>query len=204
MANTTQKRATELEKEIAAALAAYPDPMSRTDFRKACHIGTRTSIYLLQSGLVPCYNTGKRTRCYRIAKADVADYLRRRAAAPVRYTPPSGWYKNYPNHKPPENALIRRLDLTGPRRKKLRSRLAKQLAKAPDVLTLQQICDITGYNRHTVSRWCTEGRLKPIMKTPTFRVPKVWLLDFLCSDDYNNICRKSRKHNQMVREMQEL
>ena len=87
MANTTQKRATELEKEIAAALAAYPDPMSRTDFRKACHIGTRTSIYLLQSGLVPCYNTGKRTRCYRIAKADVADYLRRRAAAPVRYTP---------------------------------------------------------------------------------------------------------------------
>ena len=204
MANTTQKRATELEKEIAAALAAYPDPMSRTDFRKACHIGTRTSIYLLQSGLVPCHNTGKRTRCYRIAKADVADYLRRRAADPARYTPPSGWYKNYPNHKPPENALIRRLDLTGPRRKKLRSRLAKQLAKAPDVLTLQQICDITGYNRHTVSRWSTEGRLKPIMKTPTFRVPKVWLLDFLCSDDYNNICRKSRKHNQMVREMQEL
>ena len=42
------------------------------------------------------------------------------------------------------------------------------------------------------------------MKTPTFRVPKVWLLDFLCSVDYNNICRKSRKHNQMVREMQEL
>ena len=72
------------------------------------------------------------------------------------------------------------------------------------MLALQQICDITGYNRHTVSRWCTEGRLKPIMKTPTFRVPKVWLLDFLCSDDYNNICRKSRKHNQMVREMQEL
>ena len=121
MANTTQKRATELEKEIAAALAAYPDPMSRTDFRKACHIGTRTSIYLLQSGLVPCHNTGKSTRCYRIAKADVADYLRRRAADPARYTPPSGWYKNYPNHKPPENALVRRLDLTGPRRKKLRS-----------------------------------------------------------------------------------
>lgn len=204
MANTTKKRATELEKEIAAALAAYPDPMSRIDFRKACHIGPRTSIYLLQSGLVPCHNTGKRTRCYRIAKADVSDYLRRRAADPARYTPPSGWYKNYPNHKSPENALVRRLDLTGPRRKKLRSRLAKQLAKAPDVLTLHQICDITGYNRHTVGRWCTEGRLKPIMKTPTFRVPKVWLLDFLCSDDYNNICRKSRKRNQMVREMQEL
>lgn len=49
MVNTTKKRTTELEKGIAAALAAYlaayPDPMSRTDFRKACHISTRISIY---------------------------------------------------------------------------------------------------------------------------------------------------------------
>lgn len=57
-----------LAKEIDALLAS----MSRNDFRIACHIGTRTSLYLLQSGLVPCIHTGKRTRCYKIAKADVA------------------------------------------------------------------------------------------------------------------------------------
>ena len=90
MANTIKKRTTELGKEIRAALAPYPDPMSRTDFRKACHIGTRTSIYLLQSGLVPCRNTGKRTRCYKIAKADVAAYLRRRLTEPGYYAPPCG------------------------------------------------------------------------------------------------------------------
>lgn len=201
MANIAKSRRAELEQEIQTALAACPDPMSRTDFRKACHIGTRTSLYLLRSGLVPCHNTGKRTRCYQIAKADVADYLRRRAADPARYTPPSGWYKNYPHHKPPENALLRRLDLTGARRQKLRSRLAKQLAKAPDVLTVRQICDITGYDRHTVSRWCTAGRLRAIQRHPRFMVPKVWLLDYLCSDDYNNICRKSRQHCAMIREM---
>ena len=88
-------------REIQDLLAPYPDPMGRTDFRKACRIGTRTSLYLLQSGLVPCENTGKQTRCYKIAKADVAAYLRRRLAEPAYYTPPSGWYKNYPNHKPP-------------------------------------------------------------------------------------------------------
>ena len=42
-----------LEREIQDLLAPYPDPMDRTDFRKACRIGTRTSLYLLQSGLVP-------------------------------------------------------------------------------------------------------------------------------------------------------
>ena len=66
-----------LERQIQDLLAPYPDPMGRTDFRKACRIGTRTSLYLLQSGLVPCENTGKQTRCYKIAKADVAAYLRR-------------------------------------------------------------------------------------------------------------------------------
>lgn len=63
-----------LEQQIQDLLAPYPDPMGRTDFRKACRIGTRTSLYLLQSGLVPCENTGKQTRCYKIAKADVAAY----------------------------------------------------------------------------------------------------------------------------------
>ena len=63
-----------LERQIQGLLAPYPDPMGRTDFRKACCIGTRTSIYLLQSGLVPCENTGKQTRCYKIIKADVAAY----------------------------------------------------------------------------------------------------------------------------------
>ena len=75
-----------LEREIQDLLAPYPDPMGRTAFRKACRIGTRTSIYLLQSGLVPCENTGKQTRCYKIAKADVAAYLRRRLAEPAYWT----------------------------------------------------------------------------------------------------------------------
>ena len=198
---TTQDR---LAKEIDALLAPYPDPMSRNDFRIACHIGTRTSLYLLQSGLVPCIHTGKRTRCYKIAKANVAAYLRRRLAEPVYYTPPCGWYKNYPNHKPPAFSLNGALVLTDATRRRVRRWYENLLARQPDVLDAHQIARVTGYASRTVSRWCTEGRLKPIMKTPTFRVPKVWLLDFLCSDDYNNICRKSRKHNQMVREMQEL
>ena len=80
-----------LEREIQDLLTPYPDPMGRTDFRKACRIGTRTSIYLLQSGLVPCENTGKQTRCYKIAKVDVAAYLRRRLVEPAYYTLPSGW-----------------------------------------------------------------------------------------------------------------
>ena len=174
-----------LEQEIQDLLAPYPDPMGRTDFRKACHIGTRTSIYLLQSGLVPCENTGKQTRCYKIAKADVAAYLRRRLAEPAYYTPPSGWYKNYPAHKPPAFGLNGALLLT-------------DAARQPDVLDARQIAQVTGYASRTVSRWCTEGRLKAFPYQHSYKVPKEWLLEFLTSEDYNSITRKSKAHYAMI------
>lgn len=37
-----------LKEKIEEILTPYPDPMSRNDFRIVCHIGTRTSLYLLQ------------------------------------------------------------------------------------------------------------------------------------------------------------
>ena len=143
-----------LAEEIDALLAPYPDPMSRNDFRQACHIGTRTSLYLLQSGLVPCIHTGKRTLDYEIVS-----------------------------------------------RLLLRRHLEQQLADAPDVLTVEQIARFTGYTPHTVSRWCTEGRLHTIQRHPRFMVPKTWLLDYLVSDDYNRITRKSGKHYGMIQEV---
>ena len=69
---------------------------------------------------------------------------------------------------------------------------------APDVLTVEQIARFTGYTPHTVSRWCTEGRLRTIQRRPRFMVPKVWLLDYLVSDDYNRITRKSGTHYAMI------
>lgn len=192
-----------LTKEIDTLLAPYPDPMSRNDFRIACHIGTRTSLYLLQNGLVPCVHTGKRTRCFKIAKAGVAAYLRRRLTEPEHYAPPSGWYKNYPQHKPPAVSLTRTLDYEIVSRLLLRRHLEQQLADTPDVLTVEQIARFTGYTPHTVSRWCTEDRLRTIQRRPRFMVPKTWLLDYLISDDYNRITRKSGKHYGMMREVEQ-
>ena len=187
-----------LERQIQDLLASYPDPMGRTDFRKACRIGTRTSIYLLQSGLVPCENTGKQTRCYKIAKADVAAYLRRRLAEPAYYTPPSGWYKNYPNHKPPAFGLNGALVLTDATRRRVRRWYENLLARQPDVLDAHQIARVTGYASRTVSHWCAEGRLKAFSHQHTYKVPKEWLLEFLTSEDYNSITRKSKEHYAMI------
>ena len=138
-----------LAEKIEEILAPYPNPMSRNDFRIVCHIGMRTSLYLLQSGLVPCKNNGKRTRCYKIAKKDVAEYLYRRESDPMRYTPPSGWYYNYPKHKKPASSLERKLNYKGEERLLAKEWYEQQLANYPDVLTVAQVCEVTGYQRHT-------------------------------------------------------
>ena len=80
----------------------------------------------------------------------------------------------------------------------MRYHYENELKHYPDVLTVSDISRLTGYLRHTVSRWCTEGRVKPLMRQPKFIVHKVWLLEFLNSDAYLEIVRKSGKHRKSV------
>ena len=72
------------------------------------------------------------------------------------------------------------------------------LARQPDVLDAHQKARITGYASRTVSRWCTEGRLKSFPYQHSYKVPKEWLLEFLTSEDYNSITRKSKEHYAMI------
>ena len=127
-----------LDEKIAQALASYPDPMCHSEFREACHIGTRTALYLLHSGLVPFVRSGKKTQPYQIAKVDVAAYLRRWESEPGYYTPPSGWYKNFPKHKVPPAPVVRRLDYKTVNRKAVWHYFEEQLAPYPDLLTVAQ------------------------------------------------------------------
>ena len=151
----TQNR---LGKELQTLLAPYPDPMSRTDFRKACQIGTRTSLYLLKSGLVPCTHTGKKTRCYKIAKADVAEYLRRREAEPDYYKPPSGWYSNYPDKKILKKKEARQQILQGKSRAEKLANVKRKLADYPDVLTVEDLSRILGISTKTAYKLLKEQK----------------------------------------------
>ena len=49
-------------------LNQYPETVQKEQFRIICHISKRTARYLLQSGLVPCVQSGKKTRNYTITR----------------------------------------------------------------------------------------------------------------------------------------
>jgi hypothetical protein len=62
------------------------------------------------------------------------------------------------------------------------------------VIDVGIVCEITGYNRHTVCRWIENGRLKYLMRTNKFYIPKASLIDYICSEQYEASHRKSRQH----------
>ena len=52
-----------------------PDVITKEQFYKLCHISKRTAMYLLRTGKAPCQYSGKQTRCYKIRKADMMQYM---------------------------------------------------------------------------------------------------------------------------------
>ena len=165
--------------------------MFPTESQKTSFTGSATSANplpgMLQSGKIPCYYTGKQTRCYQIKKEDVIAYLEDRKLFPQAYAAPKGWYRGRYElkmeiHLPPEVL------------EDLHAYYAALLASYRDVLTAAEVCKLTGYSKTAVNNWCGSGILKAFKRSNVNHIPKVYLIEFLCSPDCRSITRKSDWH----------
>ena len=57
-------RMTESMKYYESIRRKYPEAVSKDQFYQIAHISKATALHLLQNGLVPCKDTGKKTRRY--------------------------------------------------------------------------------------------------------------------------------------------
>ena len=73
------------------AIQNLPDTFSLQDLCRVCHISKRDGRYYLQSELIPCTYTGKKTRCYQIRKKDLLKALKDYNERPQRYIVPRKW-----------------------------------------------------------------------------------------------------------------
>lgn len=161
-----------------------PDIITKDQLYRICHISKSTARYLLQSGK---YYTGKQTRCYKIKKEDVIAYLEDRKIFPEAYAAPKGWYKGYYEikmeiHLPPE-AL-----------EEMHEYYTDLLSQYKDVLTVFEVCKITGYCKTSINNWCGSGHLKAFKRHSINHIPKIYLIEFLCSPYCRSITRKSDWH----------
>jgi hypothetical protein len=174
------------------ALKGYPKYMSLEQMRIACHISKKTARLLLQNGLIPCKNTGKKTHTYQIKKSAVFEYLVQRDIVPEKYILPENSYAytsvmsdiDYDPVIPADFSLFE---------------------EYPDVLSVQQAAALAGVTPATVKDWAKKKHIKAFIKNCTYHVPKLSLIEYLQSPRHKRNCiwkqnnfEKRRKNDTTV------
>ena len=177
-------------------LEKYPDVMSKDQFRRACHISCRKARWLLNSGHIPCVNTGKKTRCYKVQKSDVIKFVENYRANPLLYVMPAHADKR------PRKTERGYISLSGVSPAKVIRYYKSTLVNEPEVLTTKRVSELTGYSNNTVLTWRSKGELRGFGKNMIpFRFLKEDLIAFLASDYYDNLIKKSKLHIRMIKEI---
>jgi excisionase family DNA binding protein len=172
-----------------------PDIITKEQLYRICHISKATALHLLHSGKIPCEQSGKKTRCYRIKKEDVQTYLEKRSIFPEAYSAPKGWYSG--ERKSVRKKTFKKMPLIIP--EDMSDYYIDILSEYSDVITVRQIIEFTGYGKTAVNRWCAKGWLKRFMKGRANMVPKIFFIEFLCSAHFQGIRRKTDRHIKLLK-----
>ena len=183
--------------EIETIRKTYPRIVSKDQVYRICHISKATALYLLQSGLIPCVDSGKKTRRYRVELEDVIDYLQNREIDPFSYKPPENYYvaKSHPTSPHHKRAHIPSDRISG-----ARSFFEEKLQKYNEVLTTAQVSKFLGYSLKTVVEWYEKNEIRCFLIKNKLQFPKEYLIDFIVSDRCNYILLKSNRHIALIKE----
>lgn len=179
------------EKDYGWIFKQYPVAVKKEQFYQICHISKRTALVLLETGLVPCLNSGRKTRQYTILTKDVVAYLIDREHNPEKYRLPVGSYCKNRGHWQPRPERTISTALLGDHAESFYQAL---LEPYPDVLSVFQVAEGTGYDNKRVNQWCHSGKLRYFNISGRFQIPKISLLEFMLSGQFKGIRYKTEQH----------
>ena len=186
---------TETEKKFDAIRRAYPETISKEQLYQIAHISKATALHLLQNGLIPCKDTGKKTRRYTIRTDDVITYLIDREIRPEKYGAPDHWYRDRSGYRKSRNTFRYELSSLSEIEKKLFEEYVQtELVSYGDLLSVEETMEITGYSSTAIYRWCNAKKLVGFKISGKFIIPKIGLAEFLISPYSCGIQRKSWRH----------
>ena len=168
-------------------LDTYPETITKEQLYKLCHVSKKTAQHYLVNGIIPCVNTGKKTRQYTIRTMDVVKFLELRDRDPDICLAPLGWYK--------QSATVYQPRVHSPAmQKKLKAALEIILQDYPDVLTSDQAAEVTGYNHETIVRWCGKKKLVFFSIRRSYLIPKISLVEYLTKNRCHAINDTAKEH----------
>ena len=175
--------------------STYPEKISLEQLYRIVHMSKRKAKWLLDNKVIPCNDSGKKTRRYTMYLEDVILYLQKCSKLQIKDLAPNGIFSSNPT---PRSRKIDEFEelytyLEFPEhREQLRQFYIKRLNGFPEALITLDVVEITGFSKSIVNDWIKKQHFKAY-RGKTNKIPKQYLIDFLCSNYYVRIHRRSKK-----------
>ncbi len=167
----------------------YPEIITMEQFYRIAHISKRKANWLLTNGIVPCEDSGKQTRRFKIKLNDVIEYLQRVQSKTLDVSIPSGIFASGATSKPPREYI----DCD-----ELKGQFLADWYNAPDMLTIKQASEISSYVGTSILRWVNQKQVKGVLYHERYLISKESLAEFLSSKDGQDIVQKSELHRDVI------
>lgn len=162
----------------------YPEYVSKDQLYKICNVAKRTAKYLLDNGIIPCENNGKKTRKYTIALNDIIAYLQKRDKRGSMV--PRGSVSS--RHGIPRASRVSFSTMLAPgAEEEVKNYFAYIYESFPDTLTSHDVSVMTGLSRKTILELLKQGEIQTLIIGSKYVVPKIYLLNFVSSPRFVNM-----------------
>lgn len=174
----------------------YPEVITMDQLYRICHISKRKARWLLENGVIPCEDSGKKTRRFKIKLDDVIEFLKLRDAGALDDVMPVGISSSEEYGYQPRQPRTR-LDNGA-----LQVFILDCWVDAPDMLTIPQTASLCGYSEATLVQWFQKALLVGVRYRGMILISKGSLAGWLASDAGQNIRRKSIVHQELIETFQ--
>lgn len=159
----------------------YPEVISADQLYRICHISKRKAKWLLEHGYIPCEDSGKKTRRYKIRLNDVIDYLLTLEAAPDLVATPVGAFNVKRKQLNPVAQICQ---------KGFQRFLYNIWTDEADILRISDVQVLLGYSAGTIRQWILRKELRSTRLPCGIQVTaKEWLIDFMSVEDINRFTK---------------
>ena len=174
----------------------YSEYVSLDQLTKICRIAKRNAKYLVDNGIIPYTDTGRKTWRYKIALEDIINYLVRREQ--VGSMIPRGATSS---RKVNRKCFAQIVD--SGRKSDIAKYFNHIYADYDDVLTAADVSTMTGLDKSTISKLLKSGVIKSITAHPKYLIPKQYLLEFVATPRFIEYRTNSEHFLKVLEEFEE-
>lgn len=174
---------------------------------KMLHISKRKAAWMLQNGIIPCEIRNTHTHKYFIKRKDVIEYINKNEIAKQQEIPIGIFNYNRtttPHRTESQDSVCGgsfysfEIILNDEERELFKGMLENLLKEIPDVLTVKEVAELTGYNRKTILRYAEKKYIFTVSLKGKLCISKQSLIEYLSSDKALKNVQKSEWYEKII------